>query len=236
MNISTAVRHVVGQTKSFGPAAALHDLRVRTVNGLGSASFKILKGMTAVQSHVDDRLPAPGFDGRFATREELVAATARLEIANEMSAVFVDWALHRGDECFALFDRGEVASFGWYSTRPTPIEDDLIMHFDPAWVYAYKGYTLPAYRGKRLHSAGKRMALAAFTQRGARGLVSYVESNNFRSLRSTRRVGYRVFGDLYVVRALGRVHAWSTPGCRPYGFRLEPWRTPLARVLEHASS
>jgi hypothetical protein len=222
MKLASAVRHLVEQARAFGPAAALHDLQMRAVNR--AVSFQILKGMTAVLSDIDrSLLEAPGLESRFATREELLAALARPEIAEEMSAEFVESALERGDECFALFDGDALVSFGWYSTQPTAIADDLRLHFDPAWVYMYKGYTVPAYRGQRLHGIGMSMALAACTERGARGLISYVRSNNFQSLRSIHRMGYRIFGDVFALRARGRVLTWATPGCQPYGFRLE-WR------------
>lgn len=222
MKLATAVRHVVDQTRAFGPAAALHDLQMRAVNR--AVPFQILKGMTAVLADIDRRLlEAPGFDARFATRDELMAALADPELAEEMSAEFVESALARGDECFGLFDGDTLASFGWYSTQPTPIAQDLVLHFDPAWVYMYKGYTLASHRGRRLHGIGMSMALAAYTDRGARGLISYVKSNNFQSLRSIHRTGYRVFGEVFVLRALGRVLTWATPGCQPYAFRLE-WR------------
>jgi RimJ/RimL family protein N-acetyltransferase len=220
MKLSTAVRHVVDQTRAFGPAAALHDLQMRAVNR--AVHFHILKGMTAVHPDIDPRLLDPGeFAARFATRDELLAAAARPEIAQEMSPAFVESALARGDDCFALFDGEALAAFGWYSAQPTPISDDLVLHFDPTWIYMYKGYTLPAYRGKRLHGVGMSMALADYAQRGARGLIAYVNSNNFQSLRSIRRMGYRVFGEVLVLRAFGRVLTWSTPGCRPYAFRVE---------------
>jgi hypothetical protein len=35
-------------------------------------------------------------------------------------------------------------------------------------------------------------------------------------------MGYRLFGDVYLLRAAGRSFAYATPGCRPYGFRAEP--------------
>jgi len=35
-------------------------------------------------------------------------------------------------------------------------------------------------------------------------------------------MGYRQFGDVYLLRAGGRSLAWASPGCRPYGFRAEP--------------
>jgi hypothetical protein len=85
----------------------------------------------------------------------------------------------------------------------------------------FKGYTVPAQRGKRLHAVAMCQALQALANEGQRGLVSYVASNNFASLKSTARMGYRQFGDLYLVQAAGRSFTWATPGCRPYGFRVE---------------
>ena len=86
----------------------------------------------------------------------------------------------------------------------------------------YKGYTIPAYRGKRLHGIGMSLALKSFSERGARGLISYVEFNNLQSLRSVERTGYRLFGDIYLARVGGNERSLSTPGCRRYGFHLEP--------------
>jgi L-amino acid N-acyltransferase YncA len=85
----------------------------------------------------------------------------------------------------------------------------------------FKGYTVPAHRGKRLHAVGMCRALRDFAQAGGRGLVSYVASNNFASLKSTARMGYRLFGDVYLVRAAGRSFAYASPGCRAYGFKAE---------------
>jgi hypothetical protein len=129
-----------------------------------------------------------------------------------------------------------VAAFGWYSNQPTAIGGDLVLRFDPSWVYMYKGYTLPTYRGKRLHGVGMTLALRAYTGRGARGLISYVKSSNFQSLRSTEKMGFRIFGDIYVLRALGRVLTWATPGCQPYRFQLDWSPVRAAPVPEPAAA
>jgi hypothetical protein len=49
-----------------------------------------------------------------------------------------------------------------------------------------------------------------------------VASNNFASLKSVARMGYRIFGDVYLGRLKGRSYAYSTEGCRRYGFWVEP--------------
>ncbi len=188
MNLSSALRHVVDNAKSFGPSAAFHDLQQRAVNRV--VPFQILRGMTAILPDINPGLfDAGGFRAGFAHRDEvLAAATAEYE----MTPAFAEEALDKGDECFALFDGDRLASFGWYSNQPTRISDGLVLRFDPAWVYMYKGFTHPDYRGKRLHGIGMSLALRACVDRGSRGLISYVKSNNFQSLRSIERNGQSV--------------------------------------------
>jgi hypothetical protein len=90
-------------------------------------------------------------------------------------------------------------------------------------MYMYKGYTLKSHRGKRLHGIGMCRALYAYTEQGYRGLISYVKSTNFESLRSTQRMGYRIFGDVYIAETI-RPLSWATPGCAAYKFRVEKRR------------
>jgi len=217
MNLSHAFRSVVDNAKSFGATAALHDLQQRAVNRV--MPFQILKGMTALLSDINPGLLDSGtFRAGFLARRDVLAhAVPEFELTPE----FAEEAMDKGDECFALFDGDRLASFGWYSNQPTHIADGLVLHYDPSWVYMYKGFTHPDYRGKRLHGIGMSLALKSYTERGSRGLISYVKSNNFQSLRSIERMGYRVFGEIYMARVLGRAVTWASPTCRPYGFRLE---------------
>ena len=121
-----------------------------------------------------------------------------------------------------------VTAFGYYAwdkVRSRSADGrvpELVLHFAPGYVYQYKGFTVPAHRGQRLHAIGKTRALRHYLSKGYRGLLSYVESTNFESLKSNDRMGYETFGSIYVVRLFGRYLAFSTPGCRRYQFRLEP--------------
>jgi hypothetical protein len=206
--------------KSFGRRAAAHELGNRIVNRV--VPFQVLKGMTATADGIDKSLLDAGeLRSRFVARDELCAAAAVPEVAEEMSGGFIDEATGRGDECFGIFDGSQLVSFGWYSNQPTPISDQLALHFDRAWMYMYKGYTLRSHRGKRLHGIGMSQALFAYAKRGARGLISYVRSTNFQSLRSTERMGYQIFGEVYVAEAMGRPLTWATRGCAEYDFRVE---------------
>jgi hypothetical protein len=213
--------HTREVTKQFGRRAALYEIQHRLVNQV--VPLHVLKGLTVTANQVDKSLLDAGrFKARFATRNELVAATADPEVAEEMSVEFIEGAVKKRDECHGIFDGDRLVSFGWYSNLPTQISDTLTLYFDRVWMYMYKGYTLRAYRGQRLHGVGMTRALRDYAKRGSRGLISYARSTNFASLRSGERMGYRVFGEIYIASVIGRPLIWATPGCAAHDFRVEP--------------
>src|SRR5262249_28103377 len=144
-----------------------------------------------------------------------------------MDAEFIDQALARGDRCYGAIDGDTIVAYGWYSTKPTPvtaISEDMVLHFDSAYAYMYRGYTLPAYRGKRLHGIGMARAMEAYVREGSRGLVSVVDAANFASLASCYRLGYRSFGQIICARIAGQYFTFATGGCEEYSFRIDPAR------------
>jgi hypothetical protein len=141
---------------------------------------------------------------------------------NELTEMFVREAFDKGDECYGFLCGDSLASYGWYSREPTPIHPpELMLYFERGYIYMYKGFTHVNHRGQRLHAVGMTRALETYRARGYKGIVSYVEWNNFGSLRSCYRMGYSDFGAIMVFRLFGRYFAHSSAGCRRYGFRLE---------------
>ena len=69
-----------------------------------------------------------------------------------------------------------------------------------------------------------------YLDRGYKGLVSYVESNNFDSLKSVSRMGYEKFGSIYLMRAFGRYLIHVSPGCERFGFAIEEREGELAEL------
>ena len=121
------------------------------------------------------------------------------------------------DRCVAFFEGDTLTSYGWYAERPTPITEvdgSLVLHFDPAYVYMYNGFTRPAYRGRRLHAVGMAAALVRYTREGKRGIVSYVDSSNYASLRSCMRMGYERFGRVLFVKLGGRYLTYASRGAK----------------------
>jgi hypothetical protein len=144
------------------------------------------------------------------------------DAANEMSPFFIADAMARGDRCYAVCEGTLAVSMSWYSTRPTRLGlGELVLYFAPRYVYMYKGFTHPSHRGRRLYAAGVSHAFGHYAAKGARGFVSCVEATNLESLKALERLGYRVFGSIYVLQFFGRQFSFATPGCAAFQFRLE---------------
>ena len=193
---------------------------------------RVLRGLVLESTPAEVEVPAGLTQGFQAPRALRRFAS---DPANEMSPFFIADAIARGDRCYAICD-GPVPAFTiWFSRRPTALGmGGLVVHFDPQYVYAYKGYAQPARRGQRLYQAAISRVFAHYVGKGARGFVSYVEATNLDSLKGLYRMGFRDFGSIYVVRLFGRHYTFPTAGCQPFGFRLEnraPRTTNLKAVV-----
>ena len=207
---------VARKLHQYGPAATLHLGAMKALNLLGE--FEILRGVYVEQ-------PDPAFLQSPGSYKVGFLATHQLRAfaqdpATCLSDEFLDEALQRNDECFAICDGETLAAYGWYSRGPTPIDAHLELNFSPDYVYMYKGFTDERYRGQRLHAIGMTMALRHYRAAGFKGLVSYVESTNYSSLRSCSRMGYKVLGSLYVLKRFGRHFTFTSPSCARFGFRI----------------
>src|SRR5678816_1066472 len=67
--------------------------------------------------------------------------------ANEMTDSFLDEALAKGDRCSAILLDKRLVNYVWCARRATHLTDDLVFEFNADWLYRYKAFTLPAYRG-----------------------------------------------------------------------------------------
>lgn len=214
------------QVSTFGFWSALRAFALRAIQRV--IDFKVLRAVciTVVASGFLE-LP-PDLSADFLDRDTLRRMSA--DSKYDLTAEFLDDALAKGDECYAIKDGDQPAAYGWYAHSPTLMSEGLMVRFDPAWVYMYKGLTLDAYRGRRLHAIGMTRALAAYRERGFKGLVSYIESDNLNSLKSSYRMGYVDFGRVFIIRILGRHVTFRTPGCAAFGFAVAPPPRPPDRA------
>lgn len=182
--------------------------------------FKVLKGMTLTLDTVDKRClaPHPKYPG------EVVAGNAIRSLISRESGVsgeFVEHAVERGDWAYVFRDGQCLASSGWYSNQSVPIDEHFSVRFSDDFTYMYKGFTHPDYRGEKLHAYGMAGALVAAAKSRKKGLISYVEIDNFASLKSCDRLGYRIFGTCIALRILGKSFVMTTPGCKRFKFNIQ---------------
>ncbi len=221
MDLSTALGFVQRTARNHGTGPAAHDFAIRSVNKC--LYYQIMQCL--VIDAVDHRCLTLPPNLRFAklTQNELLSFSKLPE--NELTTKFLSEAFAKNDECYAILEGDTLASYGWYSRNPTVTNsEDLVLHFDPQYVYMYKGFTLKRYRGQRLHAIGMTRALEHYLSRGLNGLVSYVESNNFDSLKSCYRMGYRNCGRIRVMRLAGKYRVSAQPDCAPYGLTIRQKR------------
>ncbi|MGH8749555.1 MAG: hypothetical protein ACREU5_10665 [Burkholderiales bacterium] len=223
MQMRQAFGNMRENLRRYGFTAAAHDVGCRAMNKV--VDLRVLRAMVVRLQDVPDLrfFDAQGLNARFVGEDELARFVAAG--THDLSAEFLREARARGDRCYALFDGETLAAYGWYASMPTPVDRHFELHFDRRYTYMYKGYTATAYRGRRLHAAGMCRALRAFTEEGRKGLISWVYSNNFASLQSVVRMGYRTFGNVYLMCAGAHSFAHATRGCSAYGFRVEPLLT-----------
>lgn len=181
--------------------------------------FRVLKFITIRTPNPTFLETNPRYRCGFLTAEQLFAFVRNGK--NELSADFVESALAKDDECYGILDGDVLASYGWYTKTTTGINRDLELNFDSQFIYMYNGYTRDDYRGQRLHAIGMTHALRAYLERGTTGLVSFVDGDNFDSLKSCYRMGYTDIGTVYAMKCFDRYFLWHSTGCRDYHIRVD---------------
>jgi hypothetical protein len=144
---------------------------------------------------------------RLLERAELQRYTEQPEYG--ISARFLAGIADRGDLCFGAFVGRRLASYRFFSLRPTAIDSYLSFHFPPRWVYAYKAFTHPAWRGKRLHRqlfTRSMPVVRNWVQRMEEplGFVTLVLSDNNSSANALTRLGFEPIESFSVLRIVSR--------------------------------
>lgn len=209
---------IAADLKQYGALRVVGDVTLRSVNKL--IFFKVLHCMKADTVHPEFSSSPNGYRGSFLDERQLSALTHTPEW--ELSSTFLAQALAKGDRCYGFTFDNCVAAYQWYSTKPTDTDwRGMVAHFGGGYVYMYKGFTHPSHRGHRLYPIGVTSVLADYLRQGYRGLLSLVESNNFASLRSCHRMGYRDIGKIRLASLHDRCLLRMDRSCEEYGICLK---------------
>jgi GNAT superfamily N-acetyltransferase len=185
--LAAGVRH---QANRFGAAPAAHYFAWRLADRL--VGYMPYRGLV---------LPGPhpqGFDAP--TTTELLCREVALDelmvyasdLSYDLSERFLSEASAAGSRCFGAFARGKLVSYAFHASTPTNVDRDFCFHFPRGWVYHFKAFTLPEWRGRKLHASLVRAAIASVgTSPGFRGLATLVVATNYPSLASFARMGFK---------------------------------------------
>ena len=168
--------------------------------------------------------PTREADVRVLEREDLQRYSR--ESAYEISAAFVDGIADRDDLCLGAFVDGGLAAYRFFALRPTAIDAHLRFHVPPRWIYAYKAFTLPAWRGNRLHRElfVRSLPVVARWIGGLEpplGFVTLVMSDNPSSAAALRRLGFGQVDSFSVLRVRRRPRLIGSSEESPAGFGIE---------------
>ncbi len=114
----------------------------------------------------------------------------------------------------------KIISYGWYSPNPTVINNRFILSFSDDYLYMYNGYTECDYRGFRLHALGMQQSASDAPRLGRMGLVSYVNAENYRSIHSCKRLGYRFIGYIFTVKIFNHDYIFHSFGLKKFKIML----------------
>jgi hypothetical protein len=212
VKLSAIKSRIRNDIQHFGVAKAAYAVGIKGINML--VDFRILNALKIEEVNPDLLESGGPYQWQFLAEDHLRELAKNPE--NKLSQSLVETALGKGDECYGALDGDELACYGWYSNSPT-FDNGLTVHFSPEYIYMYAGATQPKYRGQRLHAIGMNRALREYLARGFKGLVSYVDSHNFSSLKSVYRMGYRDIGRVVALKLGNRVLMHTSRGCREHG-------------------
>jgi hypothetical protein len=134
---------------------------------------------------------------------------------------FKDW-LARGEICIGATLDDKLVAYAWraFSATPDDYTHSIWVDFNAAATYGRYSFTLPAYRGKHIMPSLWAFGDNYCLDKGKTLSISYIETDNYPSLRAAMRGGYPVVGYAGYIYLFGKLFSFRTPGSKKYGFRL----------------
>ncbi|MHB1033403.1 MAG: GNAT family N-acetyltransferase [Pirellulales bacterium] len=139
-------------------------------------------------------LESSSLEFRFLSVDDI--RTAAGDSANDLDVAMAGRLEFEWNFCFAAFNRGRLVNYSWYALHHVEPEHSFgaSLTLPDDTIYMHKAFTLPAYRGRRLHQATVHRATQIFARMGIRRLVALIEYANWASVRSHERLGCQRIG------------------------------------------
>jgi|GEM_PF-2653547 len=232
MNLGT-LRRLQETYTSFGAVAVLHVIACRVVEKL--ARGEIYRLFTLEYADIPEKLKGlpSGFTlTKMSGAEAIAASTPALRFADVHDPTYDPGPdLDPGTRCYGLLEGDLLVCRGWYRSASVLLDPSVSISFDPGWMYSYRSFTVPTHRRRGLAAQLEAQASLDFKSQGCQGILGIIYLDNFPSIQSGYKVGYRAVGTLVVLRIFGATRVFTTPGCRRTGLTVQQnarRTTPLA--------
>jgi hypothetical protein len=96
---------------------------------------------------------------------------------------------------------------------------NIWIDFNADAVYGRYGFTLPVHRGKHIMPSLYTFADDYWLDKSKTLSIGYIETDNYSSLRTGIKVGYRAVGYAGYIYLFGKLFSFRTPGAKKHGFR-----------------
>lgn len=215
------------------PGNILGHARSGNVQALRAIAREVIKDIIEVNSLVCFTLPAnrmsnvvepavpAELEARPLTEHELECLTLNPEY--KLGPTFLEEFKASKSLAFGLIHEGLIVNYAFYSYEPVKWNGKLRFEYPDGWMYVYKVFTHPDWRGKHLHGYGFNRALQHINEcygAGSRaGFMALVAPWNRASIRSFERIGFGKTLSIHSLLLFGRfLTSFMTP--QPYGPRL----------------
>jgi hypothetical protein len=169
---------------------------------------------------LDKRPPVPdlppGIRVCLVPAETLLRAVEDPEL--DLDGGFVRAALSRGDLCFGALEGQRLVSYAWRSLGAAPAPDGMWVRVAPPNHYAHKAFTLPAWRGRRLHIAVSLASDEHFRAQGHGAEVGCNEITNYPISAAADYLGRNRIGYAGYLKWFGRRVPFRTRSLEKIGF------------------
>ncbi|WP_375170310.1 hypothetical protein [Marinobacter sp.] len=157
----------------------------------------------------------PEREYRLLEEPELIAHSADPTL--QLNPDFIRDRLSAGDTCSGALEGGVLLGYLWRAFSPVSVRDQLWVDAGAAGRYQYKAFTRAEYRGQNIASSIAVATEAIY--KGRTHNIAFIESHNYPSIRSSRKMGNRVVGYAGHWKIGARYYCFRSPGARRLGFR-----------------
>jgi len=140
---------------------------------------------------------------RLAVKKDILSMDKDNYDFNKKNKVYFIDRLERGDRCILAIYKGKIIGYIWLIKDKMELRPKKYIDLGKNRSYSYKGFVLKEYRGRRIHGAMYGYIIDILKKDRKRFVVSTVDMDNYSSLKTKERGGYKTLGYLTHLRFFG---------------------------------